>query len=270
MSDFLRHIALAFGILALSGLKLVAAGSSVPGYEFQVIDRHDDATNGDARFYLRGMHGTERRNNSLNRLSMLSEDQFDYPEPASGCGPTALLNILVWYEKYGLIEPFSRNADPRRYKLNLFQEIDRRIAESAGIARTANGTRNYDAALVMDAMVRERSSNRLRVHSEYFEAPLKLSDFLQTMPNFRAGYLLVEPKDPLTGHLLNLHAATLIRADRAGHITLGTWGQKYYGMLKEGSDGQWFIPQNSDHLQLKIKGLMRFIPFEPATARAGR
>lgn len=254
--------------LILLSMSSIALGVRQPAErDFQVIERGTDKKSGKTVFYLHKKRGTERTNNSLNRLSILSEDQRDYPSPESGCGPTAMLNILVWYEKYGLIEPRYRDADPKHYKFKLFREIDRRLNRQAGQLRTEEtGVSNLDAAMVMDAMVRERSKGIVRIHTDAIAAPLKLIDMLDTMQNFRSGYLIVAPKDRNTGKMLNDHAATVIRADRAGYITLATWGVLYRGLLKQRADGQWFIPQNPEHMELKVHGLTRFIPFRPTAA----
>ena len=247
----------------LTSLSSAPAQQRLTNHDFEIIERRKNS-DGELAYFAKTTRGDECKNNPLNRLTILSENQFNYPTPESGCGPTAMLNILVWYEKFGLIEPFSREVDPRNYKLDLFQEIDRRVTEKAGHARTeTRGTSNLVAAMVMDEMIQERSDGQLRIHTEYIEAPLKLSDFIDTMPNFRAGYLIVSPKDPQTGKLLNSHAVTVIRADRAGYITLSTWGKIYRGLLKKRPDGQWFIPQDPKHLELKINALTRFIPFKP-------
>ncbi len=203
-------------------------------------------------------------NYGLNRLSMLSEDQSNYPIPESACGPTAMLNILIWYEKFGLIPPLYRDANPRHYKLKLFSEIDRRLIQQSGTFRTEDaGVKNLDTAIVMDSIVKTRTDGALRIHTDIIEAPLTLEDFLETTKNFRSGYLVVAPKDLETGKLLNDHAVVVIRTDRTGYITLATWGQHYHGRLKKCPDGQWFIPQDPKHMDLKIKGLTRFIPFKP-------
>ena len=233
---------------------------------FQLVQAEPQSASGPTRFVLKTIHGTERSNNSLNRLSMVSANQRDYPTPESGCGPTAMLNILVWYEKYGLINPFNRHANLASYQCTLFNEIDRRLTEQAGGSRTAErGVNTAGVAIVMDRILQERSQGQLRMHTEYIPAPLQLADFLATMPNFRSGYVTVLPKDPVSGKLLRHHATTVILADRAGYITLATWGELYRGLLKTRPDGQWFIPQDPKQLELKLTGLTRFIPFTPTT-----
>lgn len=208
--------------------------------------------------------GNERKNNSLNRLSMISESQINYPNPETACGPIALLNTLIWYEQYGLIEPLYKDADPTIRKRRLFAEIDRRILVKSGQSRTErSGSRNIDISMVLDEIVAQQSNNKLRVHTDFIEAPLKLDDLLKTMPNFRSGFIFGRPKDPQTGNLLDLHSVSLIRADRAGYITVATWGEKYRGLLRMRGGKQWLIPDNPDQFEIEILGMMRFIPFEP-------
>jgi hypothetical protein len=219
------------------------------------------------RARLQTILGNERTNNAQNRLSMVSESQYNYPEPESGCGPIALLNTLVWYEKYGLIEPLFRESTMPIYKKRLFGEIDRRLLARSGISRTElNGSRDIDVAMVLDSIVQEQSKGQLRIHADFYDTPLKLKDLLQTMPNFRVGYIMGYPKDPVSGELLDLHAMTLIRADRAGNLTLATWGMNYHGLLRMRGNEQWFIPESSDQIEFKIEGMLRLIPFEPIAA----
>ena len=232
-------------------------------HEFNTVISHKNG--GKNEYFLQTMKGTERMNPGLNRLSMLSEDQADYTTPESACGPTALLNILIWYEKFGLIPPLYRDANPRHYKQKLFREIDRRLNQQSGFIRTEEiGIQSLDTAVVMDSIVNERTNGKIRIHTDLIDAPLKLTDCLETTKNFRAGYLVVRPKDAATGELLGAHATVIIRTDRAGYITLATWGQRYHGLLRKRADGQWFIPQDRSQMELKIVGLTRFIPYKPA------
>jgi len=246
---------------------MAVAAKSTTERDFQIVERGEDNKNGHPQFYYRTLRGTERSNNSLNRLSILSENQWNYPEPENGCGPTAMLNILVWYEKYGLIKPFNQHADNERYKRKLFVEIDRRIAAIKGIDRSqVAGISNVDIAMTMDSLVQENSNGAIRIHTETFNAPIKLQDLLNSMQNFRSGYLTVTPKDHDTGQMGIKHAVTLIRVDRAGYVTLANWGQLYRGLLKQRPDGQWFIPQDPTHMELKVHEMTRFIPFRPIAA----
>lgn len=244
---------------------MLSAQTQIKHHRFQVIEKRFDMQTLKTQYIYKHIYGSERTNNSLNRLSILSENQYNYPVPESSCGPTAMLNILIWYEKYGLITPFTRSADTDQYKQEFFKEIDRRILKYSGRERTEEvGTYSIDTMLVMDELVNELSNNRLRLHSKTISPPLKLKDFKDIMPNFRAGYLVVQSRDAKTKQLRpDRHAVTFIRADRAGYITLGTWGQIYRGILKKEGVDQWFIPSNPEHRELKIINLIQFIPFEP-------
>lgn len=243
------------------------AQSQITQQNFKVIERKTDTTTGEVGYYYRHIYGTERTNNALNRLSILSEDQSIYPVPESGCGPTAMLNILIWYEKFGLIRPYSREADSPRYKQQFFKEIDRRLLELTGEARTEDrGASDLASAVVMDAFVRELSDGVLRLHAETMQPPYELKTFLDLVPNFRTAYLVVQAKNRETGAMSPInHAVTFIRADRSGYITVGTWGEVYRGLLKMRGSDQWFIPQNPEHQELKLLGMIQFIPFEPIT-----
>lgn len=231
---------------------------------FDLLTQVEQTSDGRSVYHYQPTKGTECRNNALNRNALLSEDQINYPAPESGCGPTAMLNILIWYEKYGLIPPGNRNADPRSYKLKLFNSIDAKLlAASANDRANSGGTRSSDTALVMDQILRERTGGKLRMHTSELQTPLDLQSLHDLMPNFRAGYLIVTPKSRATGKLLSVHAATFIRIDRANNLTLGTWGELYRGRIQQRGSEQWFIPQNSEQLELRIEGLVSFIPFRP-------
>jgi len=244
-------------------LSLTTAGhcqNLLEGFTFQVLAPPSEDVTAQFDFIV----GDERKNNSQNRLSMISESQNDYPAPESGCGPVALLNTVVWYEKFGLIEPLFREANPERYKKRLFAEIDRRLMSFSNRPRwERGGSRNTDIARVLDQIVTQQSGGELRIHTDYTRAPIQLNDLLDTMPNFRVGYILGYPKDPETGEMQGLHAMTLIRADRAGHVTLATWGEKYQGILRMRGENQWFIPREARHSEIKLVGMQRFIPFRP-------
>lgn len=244
--------------------------NATPGTRyFETIDELRGPQGEFEGFVHQSMRGTERLNRALNRNGLLSEDQINYPVPASGCAPTALLNILIWYEKYGLIASTNRDSNTRNYKLKLFNEIDHKLTEVSGALRTAeSGALGGHVAMVMDQLVQERSKGQLRMHSVSLSTPLSTRDFLDLMPNFRTGYLVVLPKDKETGKLLHPHAMTFIRADRSGVMTFGTWGEMYRGRLQMRGEEQWFISQDPSHLELQVKSLMTFIPFEPIGAPA--
>jgi hypothetical protein len=257
MALFSRH-----GFWALIAIPIIINSHLLAVQEFKVIERR---VVGEKAFYLqRTVKGVELYNDSPHRLNIISENQNHYPVPQSGCGPAAMLSILIWYEDYGIIKSLYRDADLRQYKLNLFREIDHHLMRQAGVSRTENiGVNNLEIAVVMDFMFRVRSKCNVRIHTEVKSEPLKPRDFLRTVRNFRSGFLIVRPKDRQTGELQGSHATVVIHADKEGYITLGTWGQLYHGLLKERSDGQWFIPEDSNHQELKVSELVRFVPFHP-------
>lgn len=239
--------------------------------DFKVVVKRIEE--GKIRYYHQSVSGIERSNTGLNRSGLGSESQLDYPDPESGCGPTALLNILIWYEKYGLIEAQSREANPQRYKQQLFGLIDRQIADVAAISRTSQqGTNSPQIGIALDQLVQAGSKNQLRIHTDFRSAPLQTSDFLEITKQFRAGYLVVRPQSKGNIHVPENedHAVTVLRCDRMGNITLSTWGKIYRGRLKMRGEEQWFIPSNSKHLEMRIKSLVQFIPFKPVTTAADR
>lgn len=250
------------GFIAIGALAApeTQAQTQLQNHRFRIVIPDPAGTD---QVFTQQMLGNERKNNSLNRLSLISESQNEFPQPESGCGPIALLNILVWYEKYGLIEPLFRDSNSKRYKRRLFAEIDRRIFEKSGLQRNDTaGSRSQDIAMVLDDIVNEQSDGKLRIHTDYYPTPLRLANMLDTMPNFRTGYVLGYPQDT-NGKPSALHAMTLIRADRAGYVTLATWGEKYRGLLRMRDGEQWFIPQNPEQVEIRIVGMIRFIPFQP-------
>ena len=243
-------------------LMILACELSSEVSHFQVVKSEKNGAN--SNYSLHTLKGSERMNYGFNRLSMLSENQAHYPTPESGCGPTAMLNILIWYEKFGLIPPLYRDANPLDYKSKLFNEIDRRLVEQSGTTRTQNlGVKNLDTAIVMDLIVSQRTKGTVRIHTDFIKAPLKLGDFFETTKNFRSGYLIVKPKDLETDQFLDDHVAAIVHADRTGYITLATWGNYYRGRLQKRYDGQWFVSQDAVQIELKVKALTRFIPFRP-------
>lgn len=220
---------------------------------------------GEKQFYLDPIKGIEIENNSLNRLSLLSENQGYYPAPESACGPIVLLNILIWYQKFGLVEFKNRHADHTIYKRLLFEEIDKRLQKTSGFNRElVNGTTLGHAAMVLDEMVQEGSQNKLRISTELLDAPLHLKNLLKSMPHFRSTYLRTQVVDQETKKLSPIHhAVTLVRVDRSGYITIANWGEHIRGTLRQRPDGQYFVPSNSKYHTLKINGMARFTPFTP-------
>ncbi|PXA03459.1 hypothetical protein DDZ13_12260 [Coraliomargarita sinensis] len=215
-------------------------------------------------FYRRGMQGAEVPMRGEARRYFISENQGDYPEPESGCGPTALLNLYVWYSKFGLLDESIQHSDQQRYKQLKFQQIDRKIREIQKQSRTDYGGTNTVASIVaMDELVQQYSKGPTRLHFEIKKPPLSLKDFNELSRNYRAGILSVRPKDRQTGALLGNHAVLCIRGDKGGMITIANWGEFSHGALVQRKDGQWFVPRDRSHHELKINNLTVLVPFTP-------
>lgn len=233
-------------------------------YPFYVAERRWNSRKKKHEFVRKGMHGAEPVNSHDIRRYMLSENQSDYPTPESGCGPTALLNLYIWYSKFGLVEEKVKHSDPMRYKQLKFREIDRKISKIKGQARTPQGGTNaLEQVIAIDEIVQGSSKTPLRIHFEYTKPPLKISDFLKITRNFRSGILSVQPKDPTTGRIMGNHAVLVVRGDTSGRITLSNWGEFQHGRLINKPDGQWFIPDDANQHSLKINKLTTLIPFVP-------
>ncbi len=259
-------------IVCITACALLQLTSAEQISDFKIIVKRVE-DDGETRYYHELISGIERTNSGLNRSGLGSENQLDYPQPESGCGPTALLNILIWYEKYGLVQAQHRDANPRDYKQKLFDTIDREIMGIAEADRmTLKGTSSAQVGIALDQLVQAGSNNQLRMHTEFRMPPLQTNDFREVTKQFRAGYLVVKPKG--NGRFIvpenQDHAVTVLRCDLAGNITLSTWGQIYRGRLKMRDGSQWFIPSNPEQLELEIKKLIEFIPFKPVTTDAGR
>jgi hypothetical protein len=134
-------------------------------YPFYVAEKKWNPQRKKYEFQRKGAYGSEILLKVDARRYFLSENQNDYPEPASGCGPTALLNLYIWYSKFGLIQESIRHANPTTYKRLKFQEIDRKLLNIQRASRSQNGGTNTLAAIVaIDELVQEstRNSTRLR------------------------------------------------------------------------------------------------------------
>lgn len=215
-------------------------------------------------FYRVGMDGTERTTQGGFRRYFLSENQIEYPIPESGCGPTALLNLYIWYLKFGLIKESTIEPDLERYKQRKFREIDQRIHGILGQTRSPErGTNRLEQVLALDELLQAAPDNRVRLHFEFKKPPLDYKDFIRISRNYRAGILTVLPKDPITGEIYGYHAVLAVRGDTSGTITLANWGAFTHGRLVMRPDGQWFIPRNPTEHEMRIVQFTTLIPFTP-------
>lgn len=243
---------------------LEAAPAEAEAYPFYVAEKKWNADAQRYAFYRVGMDGTERVTRGGFRRYFLSENQIEYPIPESGCGPTALLNLYIWYSKFGLIKESTIDPDLERYKQRKFREIDQRIHEILGQTRSPErGTNRLEQVLALDELLRADADNPVRLHFEFKAPPLHYEDFIRISRNYRAGILTVLPKDPITGEIYGYHAVLAVRGDTSGTITLANWGTFTHGRLVMRPDGQWFIPRDPSEHEMRIVQFTTLIPFTP-------
>lgn len=240
-------------------------------YPFHVAESRVDPNTRTRLFYRMGMNGKEIRNPEPDaRRYILSEYQGDYPDPQSGCGPTAILDWLIWYENFGLVPRLNRTSDLNAYKHATFNQIDQKITEVKGQSRASNGTNLLEMVVVFDSIIQELSQGRTRLDFQIKQAPLHLRDFLNMTSDYRAGILVVQPQDPITKQLEKLHAVAVISADTDGVIATANWGQYWIGELVLRSDGQWLVSRDPSHQDMKIVALLTLTPFTPANANGAK
>ncbi|WP_269525148.1 hypothetical protein [Coraliomargarita parva] len=233
-------------------------------YPFYVAEKEWNDATSRYDYYRKGMEGVELPSKGDHRRYIISENQADYPEPESACGPTALLNLYIWYTKFGLIEENIRHSDEQRYKLLKFEEIDQHLLELQRMTRShKGGTNSLEQVVTLDELVQAHSPQGIRIHFEIKDPPLTNHDFLKVSRNYRAGFLYVRPEDPKSGQLLDYHVVLIVRADTSGTLTLANWGKFQHGRLSNRQDGQWFIPSEPDYAPLRIESLTTIIPFTP-------
>ena len=233
-------------------------------YPYYTAEKKWNPQRKEYEFWRKGMYGSEIPLKIEARRYFLSENQSDYPEPESGCGPTALLNLYIWYSKFGLLKESIRHSNPVTYKRLKFEEIDRKLLNIQRASRTRKGGTNTLAAIVaMDELVQEFTRGPTRLHFEIKQPPLDTRDFIKLSRNYRVGILSVQPKDRGTGRLMGNHAVLCIRGDTAGMISLANWGDFSHGSLVSRPDGQWFVPQDPSQHELRINNLTTLIPFVP-------
>jgi hypothetical protein len=235
-------------------------------YPFYVAEKKWDNRKQTYDFFRVGMQGTERVIRHDVRRYFISENQADYPEPEGGCGPTALLNLYVWYSKFGLIHETITHSNPLAYKQLKFKQIDRIINHIQGQKRSrTDGTNVVEQVLAIDELVRKASNGKTRIHFEYKQPPLTREDFLNLTRNYRAGILSVRPKDPATGQLMSYHTVLVIRGDTSGKITIANWGKFSHGRLVSRQGSQWFVPDDGTQYEMQVERLTTLVPFTPTS-----
>lgn len=239
---------------------------SEPVYPFYVVEKKWDSRTNSTGFFRVGMNGDECSNPQNVRRYILSENQAKYPTPESACGPIALLNLYVWYSKFGLIKETVRHSDPEKYKQLKFLEIDQMITKARGSSRSLNaGTSHLEQVVAMDTLLNDNSEGDIRLHSVSKNPPLSNRDFTEISIRYRAGILAVQPLDLRTGQLMDGHAVLVIRGDLSGKITVANWGEFIHCSLVNKPDGQWLMPSNPEQNPLKIQLLTSLIPFRPTS-----
>ena len=215
-------------------------------------------------FYSVGCFGEECTNPFLDRGIILSEDQSRYPEPASGCGPTAILNWLIWYQNTGLIPRSTRDSDENEYKIVTLRLIDQKICALKGHLRTAkDGANTTETIVVFDALMRELSKGQIRMDARVKAAPLAYQDLQEQSRGYRAGILVVQlfdTRNPPTG---GFHAVAVVRTDARGTVSLANWGTYEIGRLVNKPDGQWFVPDDGEPPTMRLVQLITLVPFRP-------
>ena len=230
-------------------------------FPFYVAEKRWNASKRAYDFYREGRHGAEIVLRRDVRSYFISENQNDYPGAESGCGPTALLNLYIWYTKFGLLKESIRHSNERRYKQLKFSQIDQKILGIQREARSARrGTNTLEQVVALDEIVQENSPKVLRMHFKVKQPPLMIKDFLQLTRNYWAGILSVQPKDPMTGRMMDNHAVLVIRSDTRGMISVANWGTFSHGILVQRDDGQWFIPDDPSQYELRINCLTILVP----------
>lgn len=251
-------------VVAMARLAPVAPRIEEPDYPFHTLE--PDRTNGAGMgvYRRRGFYGVECTIPYVERGAILSENQIHYRAASSGCGPTAILDWLIWYQNFGLVPRSTQHSDLETYKRITFDLIDRKIAELRGRYRSDfDGPNTSEIIVVFDELISELSQGRIRLDCEITNAPLSLHDLLNQTRNYRAGILIVQVFDPLAPPYGGNHAVAVVRTDTEGRTSIATWGQYQHGRLITKPDGQWFACEDGSRPTMKVQSLLTFIPFRP-------
>lgn len=233
-------------------------------YPFHILEPDITSNAGMPTYRRRGFYGAECQNPYVERGAILSEHQANYRAAASGCGPTAILDWLIWYQNFGLVPRSTQHSDLEAYKRITFDLIDRRIAELRGRYRTDfEGANTAEIIVVFDQLVRELSQGKIRLDGEVKDAPLSRHDLLEQSRNYRAGILITQVYDPAAPPMGGYHAVAVVRTDTEGRVSIANWGKYDHGHLVTKPDGQWFASEDGSSPSLKVRSLLTFIPFQP-------
>lgn len=217
-------------------------------------------------YHRKGFTGAECINHDLDRATVLSEHQVNYPNAISGCGPTAILDWVLWYQGSGLLPRYSRNADFDIYKMETFALIDREITQLRGHARTNSendGTNTTEIIAAFSELVDTLSAGTIKLAFEIKPAPLTTKYLLEKTRSYRAVILILQIFDPSVRPFGGFHAVAVLRTDTEGTTSIANWGKYVQGSLVKKSDGQWFVPQDQTH-PMKVISLLTLTPVRPS------
>lgn len=245
-----------FGLFLFLWAPLGLTAQDWEAIEWRVLD-------GEGDFYRAPIMGQEvalSRGDARRRVP--SYDQDDFPEPESGCGPTAVLNWLLWMETLGCFGPSTLRVDDPGDAKETFALIDKQIRSMRQQSTDRRvGSNRAQIAATMDHLAGEWSDGSVRIAVRSFKAPVKLVDLLGFVKGQRAGILIGQVmEDGVGSEAGEFHALNLVAVDRGGGLMVNNWGERVYGYLRSYPDGQYFFPENSEQAGLKIVEATCLIP----------
>lgn len=250
----LCRVLVAFGVMG--GATSAACAQRWEAVEWRVKD-------GRGQFYRTTFSGEEvvlRRGDARRRVPAFHQKNF--PEPESGCGPTAVLNWMLWMRELGCFGEAENGADSAVFARHIFWEIDREIREMRKEdLPSRNGSNRAQIAAAMDRLARDWSGGTVRMAVRAYETPLKMVDLLSFIRGQRAGILIGQVvENAQTGEAGDFHALNLVAVDRGGGLMVNNWGERVYGYLRTYPDGQYFYPENAEQAGLKIIEALCMVP----------
>jgi len=239
-------------------------------FPYYLLNATRDPRTGRVVFTRIGTHGAELQNPDPERRRLVpSENQRDYPEPESGCGPTAILNWILWYQNFDLLRKPVESPDPSFLKRLDFGMIEDEIVSLRDGDRSLRGGANVlEIIAAIDRVAARLSNGRVRMHYERHPAPLSINDLLRFTRGYRGAILVGRPVDPSTGELTGFHAVSAVAGDTSGYVMINNWGKKLYGAIRNEDDGQYFRPQGDGEWPIRLEYLVCFTPIVPANPEA--
>lgn len=234
-------------------------------YDYCVVEASRKSSGGNIAFHRRGLNGMEVVTvDAEKRFRVFSPDQAAFPEPESGCGPTAILNWIYWYQREGILhKPIDGSGIDLLLKHN-FRLIETELMAIKGRTQGyRGGTTALDICCAFDRVTHRLSQGLLRMHTEYFRAPISLADLFRFTTGNRAIILVTRVIESNGQPSDTFHAVSLVHADNDAYLMVNNWGQRLYGALRNEPDGQFFRPKDAQSVPLRIEFMLGFIPFRP-------